>query len=51
MLVTALAVPTAWGDGGVAFALGFLVVMTLHGALFAAGGREPGDDPAGHRPR
>jgi low temperature requirement protein LtrA len=41
MLVTALATPTAWGDGGVAFALGFLVVMTLHGALYALAGENP----------
>jgi low temperature requirement protein LtrA len=40
-LVTALAVPTAWGDGGVAFALGYLVVMTLHAALFALSGQDP----------
>ena len=41
MLVTALAVPTAWGDGGVAFALGYLVVMLLHTALFALAGENP----------
>jgi low temperature requirement protein LtrA len=41
MLVTALAVPTAWGDGGVAFALGYLVVMTLHTALFVLAGENP----------
>jgi low temperature requirement protein LtrA len=41
MLVTALAVPTAWGDGGVAFALGYLVVMVLHTALFALAGENP----------
>jgi low temperature requirement protein LtrA len=40
-LVTALAVPTAWGDGGVAFALGYLVVMVLHAALFALAGENP----------
>ncbi|HEU0171661.1 MAG TPA: low temperature requirement protein A [Acidimicrobiales bacterium] len=40
-LVTALAVPTAWGDGGVAFALGYLVVMVLHAALFALAGDRP----------
>jgi low temperature requirement protein LtrA len=38
MLVTALAVPSAWGDGGVAFALGYLVVMALHAALFMLSG-------------
>ena len=38
VLVTALAVPTAWGGGGVAFALGFLVVMVLHAALFSLAG-------------
>jgi low temperature requirement protein LtrA len=41
MLVTALAVPTAWGDGGIAFALGYLVVMVLHTALFALAGENP----------
>ena len=41
MLVTALAVPTAWEDGGVAFALGYLVVMALHTALFALAGENP----------
>jgi low temperature requirement protein LtrA len=41
MLVTALAVPTAWDDGGVAFALGYLVVMVLHTALFALAGENP----------
>jgi low temperature requirement protein LtrA len=41
MLVTALAVPTAWGDGGVAFALGYLVVMVLHAALFVISGENP----------
>jgi low temperature requirement protein LtrA len=41
MLVTALAVPTAWGDGGVAFALGYLVVMVLHAALFLLSGENP----------
>ncbi len=40
-LVTALAVPTAWGGGGVAFALGYLVVMVLHAALFALAGESP----------
>jgi low temperature requirement protein LtrA len=41
MLITALAVPTAWEDGGVAFALGHLVVMTLHAVLFALAGENP----------
>ena len=41
MLVTALAVPTAWHDGGIAFALGYLVVMVLHTALFALAGENP----------
>jgi low temperature requirement protein LtrA len=41
MLVTALAVPTAWDDNGVAFALGYLVVMLLHVALFALAGENP----------
>lgn len=41
MLVTALAVPTAWGDGGVAFALGYLVVIVLHAVLFALAGENP----------
>jgi low temperature requirement protein LtrA len=41
MLVTALAVPTAWEDGGVAFALGHLVVMALHGALYVLAGENP----------
>ena len=34
MLVTALAVPTAYDEGGLAFALGWLVVMLLHATLF-----------------
>jgi len=34
-------VPTAWGDGGVAFALGFLVVMTLHAVLYLLAGENP----------
>jgi low temperature requirement protein LtrA len=41
MLVTALAVPTAWEDGGVAFALGYLVVMVLHAVLFAVAAENP----------
>ncbi|HET6954589.1 MAG TPA: low temperature requirement protein A [Acidimicrobiales bacterium] len=45
MLVTALAVPTAWQDGGheggVAFALGYLVVMLLHTLLFVVAGENP----------
>ena len=41
MLVTALAVPTAWGDGGLAFALGYLVVMTLHAVLYLQAGEYP----------
>jgi low temperature requirement protein LtrA len=41
MLVTALAVPTAWGDGGVAFALGYLVVMLLHLTLFVLSAEDP----------
>jgi low temperature requirement protein LtrA len=40
-LVIALAVPTAWGDGGVAFGLGQLVVMSLHAALFSLAGDNP----------
>jgi low temperature requirement protein LtrA len=39
--VIALAVPTAWGDGGVAFGLGQLVVMSLHAALFSLAGDNP----------
>ena len=41
MLVTALAVPTAWDDGGMAFALGYLVVMILHAVLFAVAAENP----------
>ncbi len=41
MLVTALAVPTAWAGGGVAFALGHLVVMVLHAVLFAVAAENP----------
>jgi low temperature requirement protein LtrA len=41
MLVTALAVPTAFDDGGPAFALGYLVVMVLHAALFVLAGENP----------
>jgi low temperature requirement protein LtrA len=41
MLVTALAVPTAFDDGGPAFALGYLVVMVLHAALFTLAGENP----------
>ncbi|MEV8531920.1 low temperature requirement protein A [Streptomyces sp. NPDC051211] len=33
-LVCALAVPTAFGAGGVAFGLGYLVVVLVHSALF-----------------
>jgi low temperature requirement protein LtrA len=43
MLVTALAVPHAWGDGGVALALGFLAVMVLHGALFLLAAENPAE--------
>lgn len=38
MLVVALAVPTAWNGSGPAFALAYLVVMVLHGVLFAVAG-------------
>jgi low temperature requirement protein LtrA len=38
VLVTALAVPTAFGDGGVAFGLGYAVVMLLHAGLFSLAG-------------
>jgi low temperature requirement protein LtrA len=41
MLVAALAVPGAFDDSGVAFALGYLVVMALHAALFALAGENP----------
>jgi low temperature requirement protein LtrA len=41
MLVIALAVPHAWGDGGVALALGFLAVMALHCALFLLAAENP----------
>jgi low temperature requirement protein LtrA len=41
MLVTALAVPTAFDDGGPAFALGYIVVMGLHAALFVLAGENP----------
>ncbi|WP_407836417.1 low temperature requirement protein A [Streptomyces sp. DSM 116496] len=34
-LVCALAVPTAFGDGGVAFGLGYLVVVIMHSALYS----------------
>lgn len=34
-LVCALAVPTAFGDGGVAFGLGYLVVVITHSALYS----------------
>jgi low temperature requirement protein LtrA len=43
MLVIGLAVPHAWGDGGVALGLGFLVVMTLHVALFVLAAENPGE--------
>ncbi|MER7732010.1 low temperature requirement protein A [Streptomyces erythrochromogenes] len=33
-MVCALAVPTAFGAGGVAFGLGYLLVVLVHGALF-----------------
>uniref|UniRef100_A0AAU2JZ99 Low temperature requirement protein A n=1 Tax=Streptomyces sp. NBC_00049 TaxID=2903617 RepID=A0AAU2JZ99_9ACTN len=33
-LVCALAVPTAFGAGGIAFGLGYLLVVLVHGALF-----------------
>jgi low temperature requirement protein LtrA len=41
MLLTALAVPTAFGAGGLAFALGYLVVMCLHLLLFVLAGENP----------
>jgi low temperature requirement protein LtrA len=41
MLVTALGVPTAFSRGGVAFALGYLVVMVLHAVLFVLEGENP----------
>ncbi|MGW1775202.1 low temperature requirement protein A [Streptomyces sp. NPDC002104] len=34
-LVCALAVPTAFGDGGVAFGLGYLVAVIMHSALYS----------------
>src|SRR4029453_5652923 len=42
IVVAPPAVPHAWGDGGVALALAWLVVMVLHAALFvlAAGNSE-----------
>ncbi|HYZ98846.1 MAG TPA: low temperature requirement protein A [Acidimicrobiales bacterium] len=41
MLVTALAVPGAFEDNGVAFGLGYLVVMALHAVLFGLAGENP----------
>jgi low temperature requirement protein LtrA len=41
MLVTALAVPHAFDDSATAFALGFLVVMALHTALFLLAAENP----------
>jgi low temperature requirement protein LtrA len=41
MLVTALAVPHAFDDSATAFALGFLVVMVLHLALFLLAAENP----------
>jgi low temperature requirement protein LtrA len=38
MLVVALAVPTAFDGSGPAFAIAYLVVMVLHGILFAVAG-------------
>lgn len=38
MLVVGLAVPDAFGSGGVAFALGYPVVTVLHSVLFAVAG-------------
>jgi low temperature requirement A protein (LtrA) len=46
MLVVALAVPSAFGDSSVAFALAYLVVMLLHDILFAVAA----DDLAKARP-
>jgi low temperature requirement protein LtrA len=40
MLVAALAVPTAFDDSSMAFALGYLVVIVLHDALFAVAALE-----------
>ncbi|MDQ3781524.1 MAG: low temperature requirement protein A [Actinomycetota bacterium] len=40
MVVVALAVPEAFAGGGVFFAAGWTVVMTLHGALFAISAEE-----------
>jgi low temperature requirement protein LtrA len=38
MLITALAVPGAFAEAGIAFALGYLVVISLHSALFLVSG-------------
>jgi low temperature requirement protein LtrA len=45
MLVVALAVPTTFGDDGVVFGIGYLMVIALHALLFALSG----DDPASIR--
>jgi low temperature requirement protein LtrA len=41
MLVTALAVPHAFDESAIAFALGYLVVMALHTALFLLAAENP----------
>ncbi|MFF1408523.1 hypothetical protein ACFVX6_01790 [Streptomyces sp. NPDC058289] len=52
LLVCALAVPTAFGDGGVAFGLGYLVVVIMHSALYsqAQGRRARRPSRGGRRP-
>ncbi|HLM63118.1 MAG TPA: low temperature requirement protein A [Acidimicrobiales bacterium] len=42
-LVLAVAVPTSFGDGGLAFGLAYLVVLSLHLALFAVAAENPAD--------
>ena len=49
MLVVALAVPDAFGDGGTAFALGYLVVIILHAVLFSLAADSPTDAARGIR--
>src|SRR4029450_1282526 len=40
VLVVALAIPTAFGHGGVAFGLGYLLVTLVHSGMFLLSTRE-----------
>ena len=40
-LVLALAIPSAFDDGGVAFGIAYVAIVTIHAAMFARGVRSP----------